>query len=198
MKPLKTSLDTKDTIRIFNMYPEAPGLISDKSGIILCKVQRVYRQLDNALNEILLNALVSIKDDLEHIISKAGSKYSIHTNGICILLDYYTDKGLMQLFLQDLKDHIELGGLRLSSKNALRNCMQRKFADLMAVWPKYSGNRNYPVPAPSSYAKPNPEDAYYNCECWTSEYGQLRIELLDFCIAKLTKKVNFGNSNTVE
>jgi len=55
-------------------------------------------------------------------------------------------------------------------------------------WPKFSGNINYPVPAVYYY---NPDIEYNNSSnLWQGGYGDLRKELLQFCIDELSKEVS--------
>lgn len=55
-------------------------------------------------------------------------------------------------------------------------------------WPKYSGYREFPVP--SDTARLTPERKFYgSCDKWSGQYGQLRMELLDFLIAKMEEEI---------
>lgn len=61
--------------------------------------------------------------------------------------------------------------------------------EIMAQWPKYSGDSIYPIPCPSGKS---PKAAYLGAgegEMWNPShpYGALRLELLDWCIAELEK-----------
>lgn len=61
-------------------------------------------------------------------------------------------------------------------------------SDLSRHWPKYSGNINYPVPAPGCLGGPDmakQAEVHYGCDAWAGEYGALRRELLDFIIERL-------------
>lgn len=51
---------------------------------------------------------------------------------------------------------------------------------LVKYWPKYSGNKLYPVPHPTLH----PRTAYDNCSKWDkrTQYGKDRWELLQFII----------------
>lgn len=49
---------------------------------------------------------------------------------------------------------------------------------LYSEWPKFSGTEEYPVPAQGM----DGYDAYDFLPLWTGDYGQLRKELLQFCI----------------
>jgi hypothetical protein len=55
-------------------------------------------------------------------------------------------------------------------------------ADLMTEWPKWSGERTFPVPHPEGKC---PRRAYYNLPIWEGPYGALRRELLDYLIERL-------------
>lgn len=58
--------------------------------------------------------------------------------------------------------------------------------DTFEKWPKFSGNIHYPVPA-VTYDHPQTE---YNRagNMWEGAYGDLRKELLQFCIDELSKE----------
>ena len=61
---------------------------------------------------------------------------------------------------------------------------------LMSLWPKFSGKDFYPVP--STTGGVDAHDAFHSCmECWNknTEYGQLRWELLEFCIERLKDRI---------
>lgn len=53
---------------------------------------------------------------------------------------------------------------------------------LMAEWPKWSGERTFPVPHPEGKC---PQLAFYNLPIWEGPYGALRRELLDYLIERL-------------
>ena len=55
-------------------------------------------------------------------------------------------------------------------------------ADLMTQWPKWSGERTFPVPHPEGKC---PRRAFYNLPIWEGPYGALRRELLDYLIERL-------------
>ena len=67
-------------------------------------------------------------------------------------------------------------------------------------WPKYSGNSWYPVPHPCQNEYADEDDIRYLAEqafedeyaddMWTGEYGELRKELLAFCIEQLGKELS--------
>lgn len=54
--------------------------------------------------------------------------------------------------------------------------------DLMTQWPKWSGERTFPVPHPEGKC---PQRAFYNLPIWEGPYGALRRELLDYLIERL-------------
>ena len=54
--------------------------------------------------------------------------------------------------------------------------------DLMTEWPKWSGERMFPVPHPEGKC---PQRAFYNLPMWEGPYGALRRELLDYLIERL-------------
>lgn len=56
---------------------------------------------------------------------------------------------------------------------------------LFKSWPKFSGDVVYPVPGVD---RMTPGEAFvYIHDVWEGEYGDLRRELLDHCIAELDK-----------
>ncbi len=61
---------------------------------------------------------------------------------------------------------------------------------LMSLWPKFSGRTFHPVP--STDPDRDSRDMYMDCDdCWNkdTEYGQLRWELLEFCIQRLEDRI---------
>lgn len=62
---------------------------------------------------------------------------------------------------------------------------QYVFNGLCKEWPKYSGDKEYPVP--SVDPDDTPRDAYNASgdEVYEGEYGALRLELVDYCIDRL-------------
>ena len=61
---------------------------------------------------------------------------------------------------------------------------------LMSLWPKFSGKAFYPVPSMTEGM--DACDEFQNCmNCWSREtaYGQLRWELLEFCIQRLEDRI---------
>lgn len=54
---------------------------------------------------------------------------------------------------------------------------------LFMSWPHYSGHPHYPVPGPED--APDPYCAFFTRPKWEGEYGAMRRELLDHCIAVL-------------
>lgn len=59
------------------------------------------------------------------------------------------------------------------------------FLALAAHWPKFSGDRTYPVPTPEGHT---PSHYYHTCpDLWdrNTPYGLLRWELLEWCIDTL-------------
>lgn len=59
---------------------------------------------------------------------------------------------------------------------------------IFTKYPKYSGNRRYPIPAPNTvfsaeiYKGENASWAFNNLPRWSGEYGKLRMEALDWLI----------------
>ena len=68
-----------------------------------------------------------------------------------------------------------------------RTQMQELLYELFESWPKYSGQRDYPIPHPDPQHLP--QEAYISNSQYhwdrTTPYGVLRWELLEFCIAQL-------------
>lgn len=69
------------------------------------------------------------------------------------------------------------------------DCSQKVFTELKNIfrfWPKFSGEVTFPVPSPCHGIRPRlafmAADNKYSLE-----YGQNRIELLDFCLTYLGK-----------
>jgi hypothetical protein len=66
---------------------------------------------------------------------------------------------------------------------------------LMSYWPKHSGNLSYPVPSDDPGL--NAKARFHSCSSrwsnnrWskTIKYGQLRWELLEFCIQRLKDRI---------
>lgn len=65
--------------------------------------------------------------------------------------------------------------------------IQELLYGLFESWPKYSGQRDFPIPHPDPHKSPilayntNPDNHWDR----TTPYGALRWELLEFCIAQL-------------
>lgn len=97
---------------------------------------------------------------LKHLKSQERKLY-----GICVYVEEYLDEHFPDFPFDDLET---IGGL---AKN----------------WPKWSGDGTYPVPAPTCHQeKPDSHCwAYCHLPKWQGEYGQLRMELLDFLIEEL-------------
>lgn len=66
-------------------------------------------------------------------------------------------------------------------KDLHRVVNQETFGEIAKLWPKYSGDSDYPVPNPNGDFHPL---VIYTItkNCWIGEYGALRVELLDWCI----------------
>lgn len=67
---------------------------------------------------------------------------------------------------------------------------RKVFTLLVPQWPKFSGDAIFPIPCPKGGFA---EEAYYAHtygQMWDKggEYGRLRWELLDWCIAELEKQ----------
>lgn len=119
----------------------------------------------------LLAALLYIKDQVPAL--QAGtSEYCRECCGICFHLSEVTlPHELFRVSNRDLFDKIA------------------------SMWPKYSGDSDYPVPSPNGNIHPV---VIYTItkNCWIGEYGALRIELLDWCIEYCKQWV--GNSQGEE
>ena len=70
-------------------------------------------------------------------------------------------------------------GIEGPSQDILRTIMQQ--------WPEYSGNDEFPVPAPPCFspARHSAFHAFYDLDRWTGPYGDTRRRLLAYAIAKL-------------
>ncbi len=59
-------------------------------------------------------------------------------------------------------------------------------SSIMAKWPAHSGSLEYPIP--STHPKLNYFEIYWSTDnYWIGQYGQLRRELLHFCINELVR-----------
>ena len=94
-----------------------------------------------------------------------------------------------QLDLLDMLYGIRLNGPINSRSGICGNVSYRKcliLDELFKTWPKYSGNREFPIQVEGE----DPQATYIYCKnMWSNstEYGQLRWELLNYCIAQLQK-----------
>ena len=127
-------------------------------------------KLDATAAEILAACL--------HVIAEHGPRYD--TCGICSNIDAEVDeiaKGLSFDVVQGI-----CWGLR------------RKFSEIAAKWPQFSGSADYPVPSP--YAGYSTEEAYHRRTKWTGEYGELRRSLLRFVLAEASRIAAVENGAT--
>jgi len=62
--------------------------------------------------------------------------------------------------------------------------------DLFKSWPKFSGDKYYPVPSPSGCNASLEYDDSFDLWDKTTEYGRSRWELLDFMISELQTEIN--------
>lgn len=71
--------------------------------------------------------------------------------------------------------------------------MQDEMERLFAAWPKFSGSVLFPVPATDErfwHFTHSEEHQFMKTEdFWEGDYGQLRKELLDFCIQTLQQEL---------
>ena len=68
----------------------------------------------------------------------------------------------------------------------------KTIGEMAQKWPKWSGSLNYPVPVPEKLVKSNVHTSYWAfgfLPKWQGEYGQLRMELLDFLIEELENEL---------
>lgn len=67
--------------------------------------------------------------------------------------------------------------------------VERELVRVFRRWDHWSGSYEYPVPAPSGCHTGEFYEARQKGRLWdrTTEYGQLRWQLLDFCIQELEK-----------
>ena len=70
----------------------------------------------------------------------------------------------------------------------LINLTTDRLADIFIDYPKYSGNKWYPISVPSTvtftenYKGERARWAFHNLPRWSGEYGKLRMEALDWLI----------------
>ena len=72
--------------------------------------------------------------------------------------------------------------------------VQRLMRELAKEWPEYSGDPEYPVPAPALEIRPWRGRAHWSADYgydhyedkWVGEYGAARLRLLDFLIERTT------------
>ena len=66
---------------------------------------------------------------------------------------------------------------------------KRHVEPIFKIWPKFSGQRNFPVPSPHKSVSHG--GAYFKYNRWSkkSKYGQLRYELLDFVITTIEQQL---------
>lgn len=70
-------------------------------------------------------------------------------------------------------------------------CCKRRLSALMQSWPKYSGNKTYPIPAVGEYGSASATYANVpNSLFWSSNhpYGALRLELFEYLLMETGKK----------
>lgn len=117
------------------------------------------RYIGACADELLLRILKIIRDD---------EQYRIPNLGICAGVDMYCQE---QNWVFDSNDGLEL-------------------RHIMSLWPKFSGKTFYPVP--STDPEYDSLEMYLDCDdTWNqeTEYGQLRWELLNFCIHRLEDRI---------
>lgn len=110
-------------------------------------------------NKILLKVLLQLKQALEQGCHNKGQ-------GICY--------------------HVSNIGTQHTEDDETLSRLKTLFLDYACDWPKHSGNYNYPVPTTGYYSGVDPRTMYEQMHnVWAEEYGELRIELLDFVIGEL-------------
>ena len=116
--------------------------------------------LERCTDEVLLRAMEAIRDNKE---------YRSDASGICAALDAYF--------------HKEYGALLDGFENS-------ELRHLMSLWNKFSGEAHYPVPATTEGIS-GKEEYHSSLDCWNKDtaYGQLRWELLEFCIQRLKDRI---------
>lgn len=67
-----------------------------------------------------------------------------------------------------------------------RDVIIKKVKELMLEWPLSSGNKAFPVPNPEKAGGKAAQSVYtFSRNMWVGPYGELRLNLLDWLIAKV-------------
>lgn len=77
--------------------------------------------------------------------------------------------------------NIDLAGYMFGYSTTELEMVNNVFKDLAEQWPKYSGYESYPVPSTNPDIGPG-RCFYETRNLWIGPYGDLRRELLEFCI----------------
>lgn len=149
------------------------------------------------LEQFTLDILKEIRKDLKEF------KVIPYGGGICVAINRMIEFKISE-YLKTTEDSwitIDMySNFHNSGKLGLEDCgMQTKVIGLIAIrvadvfrakaalWPKHSGSKNYPVPSPTLGLRHS--EAYLTLGIWTGEYGELRIQLLDFVIENLENEL---------
>lgn len=77
--------------------------------------------------------------------------------------------------------------------------MEELLSDVMETWPKWSGSRTFPIPGTGGKSKISTyvDFAITRGNMWDpeTEYGRLRLELLDHCITYLQSETVTNKEN---
>ena len=103
----------------------------------------------------------------------------------------HTSNTLKEIKLAIIDGSEEKSGICVMFLDITYKCLADELARCgvsWTTWPKYSGDIEYPVPHPELL----PKIAYYKTRgehMWDDEYGANRMELLDWLIEQLDKKL---------
>lgn len=112
---------------------------------------------------IASDCLRAIKDDNGGVREKA--------NGICLAMSNY----FMETHETDENNDVIYTAIN----------------DLMATWPEGTGSSIYPVPCSDVEGYVAAKEQYLNSpDCWVGDYGDLRLNLLGWLIAKVEDQFN--------
>lgn len=102
--------------------------------------------------------------------------------------------------LLDALQHLQLNGAVYETSGICWNTHQvfeqedtclrfdeEKLKQVFVKWPKFSGDIEYPVPSSTDGCTPR-EQYDFTDNVWEGDYGDLRKELLQFCIDELSKE----------
>ncbi|ASD52153.1 hypothetical protein KNT64_gp201 [Pseudomonas phage PspYZU05] len=181
-------LTNQQYAKFINSYTQGFGRtrLAEEFDLPVKKVKRIINHSRRASRKRLLSAFIQVKKTVL-------DKKAFH--GICSLVNdetffiiQYQTESLLSLKAKDQFNAFKYIGsisynLRLVDKIVMN--------ELFTKWPKHSGNILFPVPPPHNNTIEESEhpmgayEAFSTCHLWEGEYGELRKELLDFCIGYL-------------